>query len=198
LSSTYSEFQLSAIQELGNIGTGNAATALAQMVGMATDIEPPTVEFVSLAEAAERVGPLEEEVFAVLTPVAGDVPAAILLVFPGTAAGTLAGMLGCDWRDEMGRSALQEIGNILTGSYTTAICQMTGLAIEPLPPQTAFDMLGAVVGEVIGTVAETTDTILFLKTALRIEDTACDFGFLYVPNAGSIEGMLNALGLGES
>jgi chemotaxis protein CheC len=197
LSSTYSDFQLSAIQELGNIGTGNAATALAQMVGMSTDIDPPLVEFVSLAGAAERVGPLEDEVFAVLTPVVGDVPASILLVFPGQAADALAGMLGCDWRDEMGRSALQEIGNILTGSYTTAICQMTGLAIEPMPPQTAFDMLGAIVDSVIGAVAQTTDTILFLKTALRIEGAACDFGFLYVPNEGSINGMLNALGLGE-
>jgi chemotaxis protein CheC len=197
LSSTYSDFQLSAIQELGNIGTGNAATALSQMIGMSTDIDPPTCEFVSLAEAAERVGPLEDEVFAVLTPVSGQVPAAILLVFPGAAAESLASMLGCDWRDEMGRSALQEIGNILTGSYTTAICQMTGLAIEPAPPQTAFDMLGSVVDIVIGAAAASSDTILFLKTALRIEGAHCDFGFLFVPNEGSIDGMLTALGLGE-
>src|SRR3954465_1889773 len=160
---------MSAIQELGNIGTGSAATALSQMVGQPTDIDPPAVDFVPIAEAAERVGPLEQEVFAVLTPVVGDVPAAILLVFPGEAASALCAMLGCDWRDEMGRSALQEIGNILTASYATALQQMTNLQIEPGPPQTAFDMLGAVVAEVVAATAASSDDVLFLKTALRIE-----------------------------
>jgi chemotaxis protein CheC len=197
VSPTYSEFQLSAIQELGNIGTGSAATALSQMVGQPTDIDPPAVDFVPIAEAAERVGPLEQEVFAVLTPVVGDVPAAILLVFPGEAASALCGMLGCDWRDEMGQSALQEIGNILTASYSTALQQMTGLAIEPAPPQTAFDMLGSVVDSIIASSAIDSDTVLFLQTALRIESTACDFGFLFVPEQGAINGMLAALGLDE-
>jgi chemotaxis protein CheC len=197
VSPIYSEFQMSAIQELGNIGTGSAATALSQMVGHPTDIDPPAVDFVPIAEAAERVGPLEQEVFAVLTPVVGDVPAAILLVFPGEAASALCGMLGCDWRDEMGQSALQEIGNILTASYSTALQQMTGLAIEPAPPQTAFDMLGSVVDSIIASSAIDSDTVLFLQTALRIESTACDFGFLFVPEQGAINGMLAALGLDE-
>jgi chemotaxis protein CheC len=195
VSPIYSEFQMSAIQELGNIGTGSAATALSQMVGQPTDIDPPLVDFVPIAEAAERVGPLEQEVFAVLTPVVGDVPAAILLVFPGEAAAALCGMLGCDWRDEMGQSALQEIGNILTASYLTAISSFTGLSVEPAPPLLAVDMLGAVVDGVLAMAVVDADRVLFLKTAIRIEDAYCDFGFLYVPESHSVDRLLGALGL---
>ena len=122
----YTEFQRSAIQEIGNIGTGTAATALSQMVGVSIEIDPPHLDIVPLEEATERVGPPEKPIIAVLTPVVGDVPANILLAFSYEAAAALCSLLGTDPMSEIGRSALQEIGNVLTSSYVTAIGQMIG------------------------------------------------------------------------
>ncbi len=191
----YSEFQMSAIQEVANIGTGNAATALSQMIGSPIDIAVPNAEFVPLHEAAERIGPVESRVFAVLTGLVGDVPASVLLVFPLEAAQALCGMLGTDADSEMGQSALQEIGNILTASYANAIAGMTGLSIEPEPPAVAVDMLGALVDSVLAMSVVSTDAVLFLQTALKIELAECDFGFLWVPAEGSVAVLLTALGL---
>ena len=103
----YSDFELSAIQEIGNIGTGSAATALSQLVGRQIDIDVPQLELVSLADAADEIGPPESEVMGVLTPIMRDFAAGLLLVFPVGSAEVLCGMLGVDAYDEMGRSCLQ-------------------------------------------------------------------------------------------
>ena len=191
----YSDLELSAIQEVANIGTGNAATALAQLIGRSVEIGVPIAELVPLAYAAERIGPLESEVVAVLTPVKGAMPASMLLAFPIPSAQALCEMLGTDATTAIGHSALQEIGNILTGSYTTAIVGMTGLAIEPEPPLLAFDMLGSVVDAVLAMSAASADTVLFIQTAITIEGAACNFGFLFVPHEGAVAKLLQALGL---
>ena len=191
----YTDLQISAIGEIANIGTGNAATALSQMTGIVVDIDPPIAEFVPLADATGKIGPAETPIIGVLTGIKGDVPASILLAFPFEAAMSLCSLLGTDAMSDVGKSALQEIGNILTSSYVTAIGQMTGLAIEPEPPLLAVDMLGAVVDAVLGMAAADTDQVLFLHTAIRVEDAYCDFGFLYVPAVGAVEHLLAALGL---
>jgi chemotaxis protein CheC len=191
----YTELELSAVQEIANIGTGNAATALGMLVGRQIDIGVPSVELVPLGEAAERIGPLEETVAAVLTPVRGDAPASLLLALPMASAQVLCGLLGTDADSELGHSCLQEIGNILTGSYTTALVGMTGLALEPEPPLLAIDMLGAVVDTVLAMSAADADTVLFLQTAIGIEGAACSFGFLFVPEAAAVDTLLRALGV---
>jgi chemotaxis protein CheC len=191
----YTELELSAVQEIANIGTGNAAAALGMLVGRPIDIGVPSVELVSLAEAAERIGPLESTVAAVLTPVRGDAPASLLLALPMPSAEVLCGLLGTDAASELGRSCLQEIGNILTGSYTTALVGLTGLALEPEPPLLAIDMLGAVVDAVLAMSAADADTVLFLQTAIGIEGAECSFGFLFVPEDAAVDTLLRALGV---
>ncbi len=42
--------------------------------------------------------------------------------------------------------------------------------------------------------SSTRTRVLFLKTAIRIEDAYCDFGFLYVPESHSVDRLLRRLG----
>jgi chemotaxis protein CheC len=191
----YSDLELSAIQEIANIGTGNAATALSQLVARPVDIGVPRAELVGLAEAAERIGPPEQEVMAVLTPVRGDLGANMLLAFGPASAEALGGLFGIEMATEMGVSMMQEVGNILTGSYTTAISAMTGMSLEPAPPLVAHDMLGAVVDAILAMSVLESDTVLFLQTAIQIEGTAVEFAFLLVPGEGMVPTLLGALGL---
>src|SRR3954453_17367549 len=143
--STFSTIQLDALRELANIGSGTAGTALSQMLGRSVDISVPNALVLPLAEAVEAVGPAEQEVTGVAIPLAGDMDAVVLLVFPVEDAGTLAGMLGVEAGTEDALSALGEIGNILSASYIGSLGAMTGLELDPTPPPTGTEKVGAIV-----------------------------------------------------
>src|SRR3954468_22557983 len=143
--STFTTMQLDALRELANIGSGTAGTALSQMLGRSVDISVPNALVLPLAEAVEAVGPPEQEVTGVAIPLAGDMDAIVLLVFPVEDAGTLCAMLGVEAGTEDALSAIGEIGNILGASYIGSLGAMTGLELDLTPPQTATDMLAAIV-----------------------------------------------------
>src|SRR3954463_13248966 len=134
--STFTTLQLDALRELANIGSGTAGTALSQMLGRSVDISVPNAFVLPLAEAVEAVGPAEEDVTGVVIPLAGDMDAVVLLVFPVADAGTLAGMLGVEAGTEDAVSALGEIGNILSASYIRSLPPATRPPLALPPPPT--------------------------------------------------------------
>jgi len=192
---TFTTMQLDALRELANIGSGTAGTALSQMLGRSVDISVPNAFVLPLAEAVEAVGPPEQEVTGVAIPLAGDMDAVVLLVFPTDDAGRLAAMLGVEPGTEDAVSALSEIGNILSASYIGSLGAMTGLELDLTPPQTVTDMLAAIVATVLASRAEGTDTALILDSELRVEGEQCSLSFLLLPEAGGVREILSRMGV---
>ena len=193
--STFTTMQLDALRELANIGSGTAGTALSQMLGRSVDISVPNALVLPLAEAVEAVGPAEQEVTGVAIPLAGDMDAIVLLVFPTEDAGSLAAMLGVEPGTEDAVSALSEIGNILSASYIGSLAAMTGLELDLTPPQTVTDMLAAIVATVLASRSEGTDTALILDSQLRVEGEECSLSFLLLPEAGGVREILSRMGV---
>jgi chemotaxis protein CheC len=193
--SPFTTIQLDALRELANIGSGTAGTALSQLLGRSVDISVPNALVLPLAEAVEAVGPAELEVTGVAIPLAGDMDAVVLLVFPTEDAATLCGMLGVEAGTEDALSALGEIGNILGASYIGSLGAMTGLELDLTPPQTATDMLAAIVATVLASRAEATDTALILDSELRVEGEQCSLSFLLLPEAGGVREILSRMGV---
>jgi chemotaxis protein CheC len=189
------ELQLDALREMANIGSGNAATALAAMLGRPVDLSVPSATALPLADAVEAVGDVDELITAVGIPVVGDLGATVLLTFQPDHAATLCGFLGVAGDPEMELSALQEIGNILGSAYVNAMGSMCGLDLEPAPPVAASDMLGAIVSSVLAPVAAYSDVALLLDSAMIVEDSECRFGFLFVPDEEGVATVLGRLGL---
>ena len=192
----FSELQLDALRELANIGSGNAGTALSSMIGLPVDISVPHVHALPLAEAVEAVGDPEQEVTAVLIPIVGDIGAIVMLLFPPGDAERLCVLLGVEPGSEVGISALGEIGNILGTSYINSLAGMIGMELEPTPPQTVTDMLGALVASVLAIGAEDDDLALMLDSDLHVEGEACSLAFMLIPSTGGITDLLARLGLG--
>jgi chemotaxis protein CheC len=196
MSTQYSDIQLDALRELANIGSGTAGTALSSMLGRPVDISVPKALALPLAEAVDAAGPPETETTAVVLPVFGDFDGVVLLLFGADDAGTLCGLLGVEAGTEWGDSALSEIGNILGSSYVQAMGAMTGIELEPAPPQVASDMLGALVASVVMSQLDgPSDTVLLLDSDLAVEGEACAMSFLLVPAAGGVHMLLERLGL---
>jgi chemotaxis protein CheC len=192
---SFTTFQLDALRELANIGSGTAGTALSQMLGRSVDISVPNAFVLPLAEAVDAVGSPEEDVTGVVIPLQGELDAVVLLVFPVADAATLCGLLGVEAGTDVGLSALSEIGNILGASYVGAIGAMTGLDLDLTPPQTVTDMLAAIVSTVLASRSAGTDTAMILDSELRVEGEACSLSFLLLPAAGEVQEMLKRMGV---
>ncbi len=190
----YTDAQLDGLRELANIGSGTAGTALSTILGRPVDISVPSVNAMALEDAVEAVGYTGMEVRATHVPIKGDLTGSALLIFPPDDAATLCGLLGVDATGEDGASALAEIGNILCASYLTALGAMLGMEIEPCPPETAWDLLGAIVATVLLEQGEA-DGALLLDSDLVVEGESCGLSFLLLPAGGGIRELLSRMGL---
>jgi chemotaxis protein CheC len=192
----YTEMQLDALRELANIGSGTASTALSSMIGRSIDVSVPNARVLSFADAVDAAGPAEATVTSVVIPIFGDMDALVLLVFNDHDADALCGLLGVEAGTEWGLSALGEVGNILGTSYVNALGQMTGLEMEPRPPQTATDMLSAIVATVLAAGAGASDVALMLDSDLIVEGESCSLSFMLVPEENGVNELLVRLGVG--
>jgi chemotaxis protein CheC len=192
----YTELQLDALRELANIGSGTASTALSGMLGRSVDISVPKAQALAFAEAVDAAGPGEQDMTGIVLGIVGDMNGTVLLLVPPADADKICRMLGVEPGGEFALSALGEIGNIVGTSYINALAAMTGLEIEPTPPASATDMLGAIVETVLAGHAIANDVALMLDSNLLVEGEDCSISFLLVPDAGGVEMLLARLGLG--
>lgn len=200
----YGQMQLDALREVGNIGAGTAASALAQMTGKAVDMGVPRVSVLAIHEIPDQVGGGEAIVAAAFMRVEGDAPGHMLFLVPEDAAHEIVeAMMGGSFDEEpvvasfgeMKLSALQEVGNILTGSYLRAIAELTGLHLEPSPPAIGVDMASALLVQALAEAAEGAETALLIETAFADGDLPPTGQFVFVPKEDSVAAVLEGLGL---
>ena len=194
----YTELQLDALRELANVASGNAATALSQMLGREVGLNVPRVLALSLADAVDACGTADDDVTSVVIPLDGDIAGVVLLLIEPRGAETLCRLLGVEAWSEIGESALREIGNILGTSCLNALASMTGLHLEPCPPHLTTDMLGAIVSSLALTQTASTELVLVLDSELEVADEPCSISFVLLPTAGGVTDLLTPLGLAEA
>jgi chemotaxis protein CheC len=198
-----SSTKIDILQEIGNIGVGNAATALAHLLQTKVNMRVPRATFLDLKEAITLIGGVEKQVVCVNLRVEGDVPATILYIFDQPSACALVDLLLGQKRgtttalDEMGYSAVMEIGNIMTGSFTGAIAEMTGLQLVPSVPALAHDMLGAIFATAVAASGYAEDQVLCIQTSfvgMQNQDRM-DSHFIMLPEVESLDRLFAALGV---
>ncbi|MBE3595448.1 MAG: chemotaxis protein CheC [Hydrogenibacillus sp.] len=142
----FSAFELDVLREIGNIGAAHATTSLSKLTGTRVDMSVPVARVLSFAEIGMLIG--EETVYAATFLLFdGELKGSIVLLFRPEAAKALLRLLLPGVVDderpsftELEWSALQEIGNILAGSYLSALSDLTGLKVSPSVPGVALDM----------------------------------------------------------
>lgn len=194
MAATYSDLQLDALQEVANIGSSTAATALSAMVGAPVAVRTPDARAMPLADAIDRVGAGETIVTSILIPVVGDLDAIILMVLAPDTEAAACDLLGVEQRSQFGESAMLELGNILGASYLGALVTLTGLRLEPTPPEMVRDMLGAALTSAL-LIDVRDETVLVLESTLSVASHRCWPTFLFVPTRGSVEDILKRLQL---
>ena len=191
----FTEMQQSALAEIANIGSGHAATALSMLTGRPVDVGYSKAVLTVLARALDELGEPMNRSALVDTPIMGD-QGNMLLVFPEDAAEQLCELLGTTMAEEMGLTALQEVGNILSASYLNAIVEMTGIPLEVEPPHVAVDQLGRMISQSSATTGHANDPTVLMRSYLTVEGSTARFSFLFIPRLKSVELLLDRLGVG--
>ena len=179
-----------ALQEIGNIGTGNALTALSSMIHQTIHLQTPAVRIVPYQDAQELLGGAQTVKVGILIETSGDMNGIFMFLLNETfTRQLLEGVLGKSTID------LREIGNIMCCSYINAIASMTGMQIHVSVPSSCTDMAGSLLSVPMIHFAQMGDELLFIENCFRIN--ACDFvsHVLFLPELSSIEHLLERLGV---
>jgi len=193
--------QLDALREIGNVGAGNSATALSQIISRKIDMTVPKVEIMPLGDVPDVVGGPDAMVVGVFLRVYGLAPGSVLFLLPRDSAFYLIDMLMGKERgttknlDFMDESALMEIGNILAGSYLNALSHFTKLTLLPSIPALALDMAGAILSVVLVQLGQMGDHALVIETEFLSEDDGIRGHFFLIPDPGSLNTILAAVGV---
>ena len=196
---TMSAEYVDVLKELGNIGAGNATTALAQMLQCKVDMKVPQVRLLDFNEVGEVMGGEEQIVVGIYLAVEGDITGSIMFILEQNAGRALVSKLmqmppsEGDF-NEIEISAMKEIGNIITGAYLNSLAQMTNLKIIPSVPDLNIDMLNAILSVPAIEFGIMGDQILLIQTVFT-DDFDLNGYFILMPDLESYSKMLSALGL---
>ncbi|MBR6390371.1 MAG: chemotaxis protein CheC [Lachnospiraceae bacterium] len=190
------------LKEIGNIGAGNATTALAQMLGTKVDMSVPQVSLLDFKDVGAIVGGEELIMVGILLGVEGDITGSIMFMIEKEGARHLTNKLmmgmgasepGEDF-NEMELSALREVGNIITGAYLNALSGLTNLCIYPSTPDLTVDMAGAILSVPAIQFGIQGDQILLIKNNF-FDEVELDGFFILLPDVESYGTILKALGI---
>ncbi len=188
------------LREIGNIGAGNAMTALSQMLQCKVDMKVPQVKLLEFSEVGALMGGEEQIMVGVLLGVEGDITGSMMFLVEQKSAKHLINkiMMGMategDTFSEMELSAMQEVGNIITGAYLNSLATLTNLSIVPTPPALTVDMAGAILSVPAIEFGIFGDNILLIQSQF-FDEMEIDGYFILIPDVDSYSKILSSLGM---
>ncbi|OZU90299.1 CheY-P-specific phosphatase CheC [Virgibacillus indicus] len=200
--------QKDALREIGNIGAGNAATSLSKLINKKVNMQVPSVNVVSYDEMMEMIGGPEETIAAVFFRIKGEAPGTVYFILSIEEAEFLinkmvnkqnVNLMDNSTVNELEMSVLQEAGNILTGSYLSALSDFTKINMQPSVPYLSIDMAGAILTAGILELSQLTDYAIIIDTKINHKDSANEIhgNFLLLPDPESFPKIFEALGIND-
>ena len=193
--------EIDTLKEIGSIGTGNAATSLSQILGKAVRITLPEVRIMEYNEAIEWIGGPETVTAGVLVKMGGQLNGIMLSVqqldFVNMVLDSMLGTHIEDYSqlDEMGRSALIEIGNIMISTFINALSSLANISVDLTVPAFALDMQGAILAVPMAEYGGASDYIMTMGGNLSCEGREMPCRLLLSPDIRSLNFLLRKLGV---
>ena len=198
-----SSLEIDTLREIGSIGTGNAATALSQMIGKEVRITLPEVRIMGYNEAIEWIGGPVQVTAGVLVGMSGQMSGVMLSVQKlGFINLVLEQMLGHpieDYHqlDELGKSTLVEVGNIMISTFINALSGLSNISVNLTVPAFAVDMQGAILSVPMAAYGGMSDYLMTIGGNFVCEEEQVPCRLLLSPDLGSLNFLLKKLGVAE-
>ena len=184
------------LKEVANIGAGNAATAFSGMIGQEINMTVPKVELVKIQDLPAITGDEEEFIACIMINFSGEISGKILLVVDMENVEKMLKLIFSTDDlpgKEMQHSALNELGNILSGAYLKAINDFTDLDLDQSVPAMAYDMAAAVLSSSVIDYSQTEDHILLLETEFITEEEKLELFYFFIPERDSLDFLFQRL-----
>lgn len=189
------------LKEIGNIGAGNATTALSTMINSKIDMQVPQVALLEFKELADTVGGADNIVVGILITLEGEINGMMMFMMDEKSAYHLVNILmgnpisNHSEFTEMEYSALKEIGNIIAGAYLSSLSTLTGIRIDASVPYMSIDMAGAILSVPAIEFGKVGDKALIIETKFWKDDADVNGYFILIPTIESYDVILSSLGL---
>ncbi|WP_339249730.1 chemotaxis protein CheC [Sporosarcina sp. FSL W8-0480] len=198
------DIHLDVLKEIGSIGAAHAATSLSQLLDKKIEMLVPNVNIVSFDEMFDLAGGSERIVVGILQKIDGDLSGNMFYLLPLKSANQLIKRLigenSIDFHNstvsELAVSAMQEVGNILAGSYLSALSDFTKLNIQPTVPSLCVDMVGAIISYGLIELSHHYDEAIIIDTQIIVEgSSSVDGHFFLLPNPEAYISLFRSLGV---
>jgi len=196
-----SSLEIDTLREIGSIGTGNAATALSQMLQRRVQITLPEVRIMGYNEAIEWIGGPEAITAGVLVKISGQMNGVMLsiqsLEFVNLVLDSMLDEKITDYEElkELERSALIEIGNIMISTFINALSGLADINLELTVPSLTVDMQGAILAVPMAEYGGQTDYLMTIGGNFVCEDKEVPCRLLLSPDIRSLNFLLRKLGV---
>lgn len=170
------DFFMSAFQEITNIGMGNAVSSLSMMLNKKVDISVPNLEIIKLSDIFLNMEEPDEIYACSYVKMEGDLKSSLVfLIEKDSVKKLIKESVGYEIQnitelDEMSSSMIGELGNIMFGSYTSAISQFLNINLQVTPPQVAVDTFASLIAEAIVMSITFEDEVILTETEIQVED----------------------------
>ena len=193
--------QFDVLKEIGNIGAGNATTALSTMINSKVDMCVPKVALLEFKDLSDMVGGAENIVVGILITLEGEINGMMMFLMEQKSAHHLVNILMgkpielFEDFNEMELSALKEIGNIIAGAYLCSLSTLTNIRIDSSVPYMSIDMAGAILSVPAIEFGKVGDKALIIETQFWKDDADVNGYFILIPSLESYDVILSSLGL---
>ncbi|BDT67700.1 cheY-P phosphatase CheC [Comamonadaceae bacterium OS-1] len=194
---TLSELQLDALTEVFNVGAGQAAASLSEIVGDEVLLSVPRIQFFDRTDVnAEMLSLNGGRLGAVRQKFGGPFSLDATLLFrEEKALEIVQEMLGSQVSVEdlvdYEHEAMCELGNVILNACLSAIADMLGINLSSTLPEYSVDGADTVIGKLMSD--ETQPVVLVLHIDLTIEKRDTQGYLVFLLSASSLEGLLAAL-----
>ena len=193
------DLQKDALKEVGNIGAGHAATALSQLLNAKINLSEPSIDVIKFRDLASRVGHQNQMVAALHMYIRGEAPGQIVVLFDREQAidfvGTFLKRVIGDIQvfDSIADSTLKEIGNIIAGSYLSAINNLTGQNVLPSVPTLSYGTVQAAFRTLMSILPD--QDVFLIESAFLDKEKEVSGQFILIPETGSLGPLLAVFGV---
>ena len=195
------DLQLDVMREIGNIGSGNACTALSVLLGTAIDMSVPHVMLLGYESTTEYLGGEDNVVIGLRIKITGDLDGMMLHVVEKRFAQRIINTFYAKEidnianLDEMDSSVLNEMANITSGAYANSMATLTNLFVNIGTPEQIPGKVSDIMKLPLTEFVQPGEKVLVVEEEFTIDDEHISSNMILALESDSLETLFARLGV---